>query len=300
MTLVEMVPNVSEGRDEACIDALAQALREAPSVLLLDLHRDPSHHRAVLTAAAPPEACPGAALALVERAVELVDLTRHEGVHPRIGAVDVLPFVPLGAVPMETVVALARDVARRIAARFALPVFLYGEAALVPSHRELADLRRGGSEGLAERLARGELAPDFGPAAPHETAGATAVGARPFLIAYNVNLETRELGIARAIARRVRASGGGLRNVKAMGVELGHRSLCQVSMNLTDFRVTSLVAAFDAVARRAAEAGVAVASSEIVGLVPEAAAFEGMESRLRLESPPGILEKRIAEAIGAT
>lgn len=296
MPLVEMIPNVSEGRDATRIESLAGALRDSPGVLLLDVHRDPSHHRSVLTAAAPPEACREAALALAGRALELVDLRVHAGVHPRIGALDVLPFVPLGAVTMATAVGVARDVAERIAARFALPVFLYGDAALVSTHRELAHLRRGGFEALGERMGGGELRPDFGPRRPHPTAGATAVGARPLLIAYNVSLDTRELELARAIARRVRATGGGLRNVKAIGVELRHRGRCQVSMNLTDFRVTPLVDAFDAVVHEAKRLGVDVAGSEIVGLVPAAAAFEGMEARLRLEEPPGILEEKLGRA----
>lgn len=293
MRLVELVPNVSEGRDRAALEELTTAFREVPGLYLLDLHSDPSHHRSVLTAVARPESAAPAVLALVERAVELIDLRKHRGAHPRIGAVDVVPLVPLETMQRDETIALARDVAREIAERLALPVFLYGDAAARPHYEELSFLRRGGFEALEERMARGELVPDFGPPTPHPSAGATAVGVRDLLLAYNVNLKGPNPAAARAIAGRVREAGGGLPAVKALGIALAHRGLSQVSMNLTDFRKTSLTAAFDRVREEAFALGVEVESSEIVGLVPEAAAFEGMEERLLLEEPPGILEERL-------
>ncbi|MGH9337915.1 MAG: glutamate formimidoyltransferase, partial [Vicinamibacteria bacterium] len=265
-------------------------------VWLLDRHRDGSHNRAVLTAVARPHAMLEASMRLVERSLDRIDMRRHRGEHPRIGAVDVLPFVPLGTMEWEKVRELGRNVGKEIARTFGLPVFLYAEAALRPENRELPRLRRGGFETLEKRMASSELVPDYGPKAPHVTAGATAVGVRDFLIAYNVELATPDRAVARVIARRIRASSGGLPHLKALGFELADRGRAQVSMNLMDFRVTSLEAAFDAVVREAGSLGVSVVRSEIAGLVPEAAAFEGMVERLKLDRPPGILEERMRAA----
>jgi glutamate formiminotransferase/glutamate formiminotransferase/formiminotetrahydrofolate cyclodeaminase len=232
---------------------------------------------------------------LFEAAVACIDLRGHHGVHPRIGAVDVLPLVPLGGFSRDRVKALAREVGRAVAESFDIPVFLYADSAVKDENRELPRLRRGGFEALAERMSALQLVPDFGPKRPHPTAGAVAVGARSLLIAYNVELETPDRAAAQTIARRIRSSSGGLPHVKALGFELSNPSRAQVSMNLTDFRVTSLLAVFDAVEREAARLGVEVACSEIVGLIPEAAAFEGMIERLSLKDAPGILEERIRE-----
>jgi glutamate formiminotransferase/glutamate formiminotransferase/formiminotetrahydrofolate cyclodeaminase len=237
-----------------------------------------------------------ASVRLVERAVARIDLRRHRGVHPRIGALDVLPLVPLGGFPRKAARAVATDAARRIAESFGIPVFLYAESASRAENRELRHLRRGGFEALEARMAASELVPDYGPRRPHETAGAIAVGVRPLLIAYNIELRGGDRTAARTIARRIRASGGGLPELRALGFELSNPARAQVSMNLTDYRVTSLETAFDAVDREAASLGVTVARSEIVGLIPEAAAFEGMVERLSLDRSPGILEQRMREA----
>jgi glutamate formiminotransferase len=296
MALVELIPNVSEGRSIEIVDDLSRAFDFAPDVRLLDVHRDPSHHRSVLTGVGRPDAVPEAVRRLYERSVSLIDLRVHRGVHPRIGAVDVLPFVPLAGLSREQTVALAHRVGHSIARDFGVPVFFYGEAAIRPENEDLPRLRRGGFEALGLRITTGELVPDCGPSSPHPTAGATAVGVRGFLIAFNIELATAELAAARFIARRIRASSGGLSRVKALGFELGKRGRAQVSMNLTDFRVTSILAAFETVAREAEALGVEVARSELVGLVPAAATFPEMKERLKLDSPPGILEERMREA----
>jgi glutamate formiminotransferase / 5-formyltetrahydrofolate cyclo-ligase len=293
---VELVPNVSEGRSERVISEIAAGFAGGEGIELLDRHSDPSHNRSVLTAVSEPDSIPSAAIRLVERAVARIDLRSHRGVHPRIGAVDVLPLVPLFGFPREDVRRLADQVGRAVAETFGLPVFLYADSAVRPENRELPRLRRGGFEGLDERMRASELVPDYGPNRPHPTAGAVAVGARPLLIAYNVELKTPDRAAAQAIARRVRGSSGGLLHLKALGFELSNPARAQVSMNLTDFQVTSLLIAFDAVEREAARLGVEVAGSEIVGLIPEAASFEGMVERLSLKKPPGILEERIREA----
>jgi glutamate formiminotransferase / 5-formyltetrahydrofolate cyclo-ligase len=295
MALVELIPNLSEGRSVETVEEIASALGSASDVWLLDVHGDPSHHRSVLTAVSNADAASEGVRRLYERALSRIDLKMHRGVHPRIGAVDVLPFVPLAGSSRASAIALARRVGGEIAREFGVPVFFYGEAALHPENEDLPRLRRGGFEALEHRMAEGDLVPDVGPNAPHPTAGATAVGVRGFLIAFNVELSTPDLTAARTIARRVRASSGGLSRVKALGFELGHRGRSQVSMNLTDFQVTGLLAAFDAVTREAKALGVGVERSELVGLLPAAAAFPGMKERLKLDASPGILEERMRE-----
>ena len=296
MGLIELVPNVSEGRSVERVSELSRAFSSPPDIWLLDVHSDPAHHRSVLTAVARPSAIVEAALRLTESAVERIDLTRHRGEHPRMGAVDVLPLIPLEGVAREEAVRLARSTAETLAATFEVPVFLYGEAALRPEHRELRKLRRGGFEGLSARMASSELVPDFGPRRPHPTAGATAVGVRDFLVAFNVELQTTDRGLARSIARHVRFSSGGLPEVQALGFELHDRGRVQVSMNLTDFRITAIDDAFGLVCREARRLGVEIVRSEIVGLLPRAAALAGMTERLKLDRPPGIVEERILEA----
>jgi glutamate formiminotransferase len=269
--LLESVPNVSEGRRSEVVDALAAAIASVPGAFLLDRSSDPDHNRSVFTLAGSAEAVCRALEALVARAIETIDMETHRGEHPRIGAVDVVPFVPLGATSMAEAVEVARAFGRRIAERFELPVYLYGEAALRPDRVKLADIRRGQYEGLKREIGQRGREPDFGPPRMHPRAGAVAVGARPFLIAWNVDLDTTDVEVARRVARRVRESGGGLPKVQANGFWIAERGRAQVSMNLLDFRVTPIWRVWEAVAELAAEEGVAPAESELIGLAPLAA-----------------------------
>lgn len=299
--LVECVPNFSEGRDLEKVSRLAEAIRSAGGVALLDVHSDPDHNRSVITFAGPPGAVAEAAVRAAGAAVELIDLTRHQGVHPRIGALDVLPFVPLEGIDLEECAALAVEAAEEIWRRYRLPAYLYEAAARRPDRKNLAAIRRGQFERLREEALRGlGRSPDIGGPGLHPTAGAVAVGARKILIAFNVQLDTEDVTIARRIAAKIRAASGGLPEVKAMGVYLASRRQAQVSMNLTDFDVTPPWRAFAAVREEAAQLGVGVAGAEFVGLVP----------RKALECPPGItlplagfdesriLEVRLAECFG--
>jgi glutamate formiminotransferase / 5-formyltetrahydrofolate cyclo-ligase len=270
MAIIECIPNISEGRRSDVLDACANAIRGA-GVRLLDVKPDASHNRTVYTFAGEPAAVRAAVLALFDRALATIDLRQHSGEHPRLGAVDVVPFVPIAGATMADCVALAREVGAEVAARHALPVFLYEEAASSPARRNLEDIRRGEFEGLAKKLQQPEWRPDFGPAAPHASAGASVIGARMPLIAYNINLATDRLDVAKKIAAAIRHSSGGLRYVKAMGVMLDDRRIAQVSMNLTNFEKTPMFRVFELVKREAARYGVAVLESEIIGLVPAAA-----------------------------
>jgi glutamate formiminotransferase len=290
------VPNVSEGRRDDVIERLADAIK-GPGVRLLDQSSDPSHNRTVYTFVAELDRIQDAALRLFANTIDTVDLRTHQGVHPRIGAVDVIPFVPLGDATIEQCVSLARSTAAIVAERFGVPCFLYESAALDDNRRDLAEIRRGGLNGLAHRMKQPQWHPDFGPHHLHPSAGATAVGARPILIAYNVNLATNRLSVAQRIASAIRASNGGLPSLKAMGVLLEHRGIVQVSMNLTNYRDTSIVTAFDAVAREAAVDGVRVLESEIVGLVPADALPLKPRQRLKLreEDLGKVLERRLSK-----
>jgi glutamate formiminotransferase len=295
MAIIECVPNVSEGRRGDVIEACAVSIRGA-GARLLDVKADRAHNRTVYTFAGEPAAVQAAALALFDAALGAIDLRQHTGEHPRLGAVDVVPFVPIEGATMADCVALARTLAAEVARRHALPVFLYEEAATSAGRRNLEDIRRGEFEGLAARLALPEWQPDFGPSVPHPSAGATVIGARMPLIAYNINLATADVKIARAIAAAVRQSSGGLRYVKALGVELADRGLVQVSMNLTNYEKTPMFRVFDLVKREAARYGVAVVESEIVGLVPEAALVWSAAWYLQLDgafSDDQILEARL-------
>jgi glutamate formiminotransferase / 5-formyltetrahydrofolate cyclo-ligase len=294
MALIECIPNISEGRRQDVLEACAAAVRAA-GALLLDLSHDPAHNRAVLTFAGAPDRFREAALALYDVAVARIDLRRHDGVHPRLGAVDVVPFVPLAGATMADCVAVARDVAAEVARRHQLPVYLYEAAASAPHRRALEKIRRGQFEGLATKMRLPGWAPDFGPDAPHPTAGATVVGARPPLIAFNINLASDQLDVAKAIASAVRESSGGLPFVKALGFPLADRGIVQVSMNLTNFRETSMARVFDAVSREATARGVAVLESEIVGLVPAEALAAVGAAHLRLPafSPARLLEVQL-------
>ena len=269
--IVECVPNVSEGRDPARLARFATAVTATPGVQLADVHADPDHHRSVFTFLGPPAAVAAAALALADAVVAVVDMRDHHGIHPRVGALDVLPFVPLAGTTMAEAVALAHATGRALAARHALPIYYYGEAARRPERRALRTLRRGEYEGLATRLASADGQPDDGPARFDARTGTVLVGARDVLIAYNVWLATDDLDAARAIARAVRASGGGLPAVQALGLPLASRGRVQVSMNLLDYRVTPIPAAFDRVREEAARAGLEVERGELVGLAPRAA-----------------------------
>ena len=284
---MECVPNFSEGRDSGKIEAIAGAIRGA-GVALIGYEADPDHNRSVVTFAGPPEAVAQAALAGVARAVELIDIRRHDGVHPRIGAADVLPFVPLSGVTLEDCALLAHRVGEEIWRRLRVPVFFYEAAALSPERRRLENIRRNGAAGMA---------PDIG--GPfHPTAGAVAVGARKFLIALNVNLDSTDLEAARAIARAVRESSGGLPCVKAMGVRLASRNQVQVSMNLTDFERTPVEEAFEAVRQEAARHAIAVAEMELIGFIPRKAFDAAVAAGLNCANFAGrVLESRLNRLI---
>ncbi len=298
--IVECIPNFSEGRDQAKVEQLVVAISSVPGVIVLDREMDASHHRSVLTFAGEPEAVLEAAFRAAQKAVELIDLNTHSGEHPRMGALDVLPFVPLKGVTMEQCVELARRAGERIARELKVPVYLYEKAATRPDRVNLADVRRGEFEGLRQEIETNpERQPDFGEAKIHPTAGAVAVGARPPLIAYNVNLATTDLSIAKKIAKAVRGRDGGLQYVKALGFELKERGQVQVSMNLVNYEGSPIFRAFEMVKREAERYGVAVASSEIVGLVPQAALNACSEFYLRLEnfSDNQVLETRLQAAL---
>ncbi len=297
MPIIECIPNISEGRHPDVVAAIAAAVGRTPGVRVLDVSSDAAHHRSVLTMAGDAAGLKTAILTLFEETLAVVDLTAHEGEHPRLGAVDVVPFVPIDGVTMQDCVALARETGKAVADRFGVPVYLYEEAASDPARRNLEDIRRGEFEGLAAKMTTAGWAPDFGPATPHPRAGATVIGARMPLIAYNINLTTDRLDVARKIAAAVRHSSGGLRYVKAMGVMLGDRGVAQVSMNLTNFEKTPVPRVFELVKREAARYGVAILESEIVGLVPQAALLAAAEYYLQIEgfTPSQVLENRLRE-----
>jgi glutamate formiminotransferase len=297
MSLIECVPNVSEGRRLTVVDMLAGDIRSVPGVRLLDYSSDPSHNRSVFTMAGDQLALKTAVLAMARGAVRTVDLRTHRGEHPRIGAVDVVPFIPLADTTMAECVELAREVGQAIAERLSVPVYLYEEAASREGRRHLEDIRRGQFEGLPSKMLEPDWAPDFGPSAPHPTAGATVVGARRALIAFNVNLATDRLDTAKRIAAAVRESSGGLPCVKALGLALPDRGIVQVSMNLTNFEETPIQVVFDRIVAEAERAGVQVAESEIVGLIPEAALTGTTPAHLGLRAfaDHQILERRLAQ-----
>ena len=297
MALIECVPNVSEGRRLDIVTAMAGAISGTPGVRLLDYSSDSSHNRSVFTFVGDDQAVEAAVVALYDRALPSIDLRLHRGVHPRLGAVDVVPFVPLTGATMEDCVRLAWRVADTIASRYQVPIYLYEEAARDPSRRPLELIRRGEFEGLAAKMTTPGWTPDFGPSQPHPTAGASVIGARRALIAYNVNLATSQLDIGRRVAAAVRQSSGGLPCVKAIAVPLEDRGIVQVSMNLTDFETTPIHRAFEAVKREAGKYGVAVIQSEIVGLVPSAALAAAAASLLQLDGfrPSQVLEQKLID-----
>ena len=269
--LLECVPNVSEGRDLRAVEVVADAVRGVPGARLTDVHADPDHHRSVFTFLGAPEAVEGAALALAAAVFARVDMREHRGIHPRLGALDVLPFVPLRDLAMDDAVAVARRVGERLGREHGLPVYFYGAAASRPERRAVRDIRKGEYESLPRKLADPAWRPDCGPATFNPRLGAAVVGARDVLVAYNVWLDSRDLGAARDIARAVRESSGGLPAVQAMGVSLERRGLVQVSMNLLDYRRTGIAHVYDTVTEQAARRGIAVKRAELVGLAPRAA-----------------------------
>jgi glutamate formiminotransferase/formiminotetrahydrofolate cyclodeaminase len=298
--VVECVPNFSEGRNTATIDAIVQAILSVPEVVLLDRESDADHNRSVLTFVGPPAAVADAAFRSVQKAVELIDLNRHQGAHPRIGAADVVPFIPVEGVTIEECVRLAERVAAEIWNKLRVPVYFYESAARRPDRVNLENIRRGQFEAVLREMGTvAERSPDCGDPICHPTAGATVVGARKFLIAYNVNLGTSDVGIAKKIARTIRFSNGGFRYVKSMGVMLASRNLAQVSINLTDFEQTPMHVVFEAVRREAERYGVPVVGSEIVGLIPRKSIELSADYFLRFENfrPELVLETRIEQAM---
>ena len=298
MAVIECVPNISEGRRLDVVTRLADALRTTSGVHVLDVQSDATHNRSVLTLAGDRASLREAIVRLYDEALRAIDLRSHQGEHPRLGAVDVCPFIPIESISMDACVELAKETAADVARRFGLPVYLYEEAATSPARRNLEDIRRGEFEGLAAKMQRPEWAPDYGPSAPHPSGGATVMGARMPLIAYNINLATDRLDVAKRIAAAIRMSSGGFRFVKAMGIPLEDRGIVQVSMNLTTFDKTPIFRVFETVKREAGRYGVAVLESEIVGLVPAAALTQAAEYYLQLEgfTHDQVLETRLRSA----
>ena len=298
--IVECIPNFSEGRNAGVIDQIVAAIKTVPGAVLLDHESDADHNRSVVTFVAPPDKVVDAAIRAAGRAAELIDLNKHTGEHPRMGATDVIPFVPISGVTMEDCVALARNCGERMWSELSIPVYLYEKAATRPERENLATVRKGQFEGIRDEIASLEARrPDFGEPSVHPTAGITAVGARPPLIAYNVNLGTADIEIANKIARAVRHMSGGLRYVKALGFELKDRGIVQVSMNMVNYEGTPLFRAFEMIKREAERYGVQVVGSEIVGLVPQHALNAVADFYLQLEnfSENQILEERLAAAL---
>ena len=299
--LIECVPNFSEGRDPAKVEAIVAVMSGVAGVYVLDREMDADHNRCVVTLAGDPEAVAEAALLGAGKAMELIDLTKHTGAHPRVGATDVLPFIPIDGVTIEDCVALARRVGGELWKRYRIPVFFYEAAATRPERVNLENVRRGQFEGLREEFKKNhDRQPDVGEPKVHPTAGVTVVGARKFLVAYNVNLNTPDIGIANKIAKAIRHSSGGLRYVKSMGVDLKARKLAQVSINLTDFEQTPMHRVYEMVKREAERYGVMPVGSEIVGLVPKKAIEMAADFFLQLEnfSPAQVFENKLADALG--
>lgn len=294
---MECVPNFSEGRNAEKIDKIVSPFRAKEGVKLLDYSNDEDHNRLVVTVVGEPGALKDAVLEAIGIAVELIDLNHHQGQHPRMGAVDVVPFIPIKGCGMDEAIALSKETGKEVADRYRLPVFLYEKSASAPHRENLAAIRKGEFEGMAEKIRLPEWRPDFGPAERHPTAGTVAIGARMPLVAYNINLNTPSLEIAHDIARKIRFIGGGLRYCKAMGVELKERGITQVSINMTDYTRTALYRAMEMVRFEARRYGVSVAGSEIIGLVPMEALIDTASYYLGLEnfSMRQVLEARIME-----
>ena len=300
MAIIECVPNISEGRRPGVIEAIAESLRAIPGLRVLDVQSDAAHNRSVFTLAGDAGAMRAGIPQLFAGALKAIDLRTHKGEHPRLGAVDVVPFIPIEGATMEECVQLAKTIAADVAATFSLPVYLYEDASTNPARKNLEDIRRGEFEGLAAKMQQPGWAPDFGPSTPHQSAGASVIGARMPLIAYNINLATNRLDVAKKIAAAVRMSSGGLRYVKAMGIPLEDRGIVQVSMNLTNYEKTPVFRVFDLVKREAERYGVQVLESEIVGLVQAAALRQCVEYYLQLDgfSAAQVLENKLRSRPG--
>ncbi len=293
--IVECVPNFSEGRDLEKVEKIVQAFRAKENVKLLDYSTDKDHNRCVVTVVGEPKALKAAMIEAIGNAISVIDMTKHEGQHPRMGAVDVVPFIPIRNVTIEEADALAKEVAKEASEKYGLPFFLYEKSASAPHRENLANIRKGQFEGMAEKMKDEMWKPDFGPSTIHPTAGVTAIGARMPLVAFNINLGTSDLSIADKIAKQVRHLSGGFRYVKAMGVELEDRKIVQVSMNLTDYTKSAVYRVFETVKMEAQRYGVNVVGSEVIGLVPMQALIDCAEYYLRIEnfSIDQILETRL-------
>jgi len=293
--IIECVPNFSEGRDLNKVEKILDCFRGKQDVKLLDYSSDEDHNRSVVTIVGEPEALKAVIVEAIGKAIELIDLNHHEGQHPRMGAVDVIPFIPIKNVTVDEADKLAKEVAKEASEKFGLPFFLYEKSATATHRENLANIRKGQFEGMAEKMKDDMWKPDFGPETIHPTAGVTAIGARMPLVAYNINLSTNNLDIATKIAKQVRHLSGGFRYVKALGIELEDRGIVQVSMNLTDYTKTSIYRVFETVKMEAARYGVNIVGSEIVGLVPMQALVDTADYYLRLEnfSMDQVLETRL-------
>jgi glutamate formiminotransferase len=295
--IIECVPNFSEGRDPGRIDKIVEPFRGKTDVKLLNYQHDENHNRMVVTVIGEPDALKEAIISAIGAAIDVIDLMKHEGQHPRMGAVDVVPFIPIKNVTMDEAIEFSKEVAENVSKKYNLPVFLYEKSAIRPERQNLADIRKGQFEGMDEKLRLPEWKPDFGPSKVHPTAGATAIGARMPLIAFNVNLDTNNLEVADSIAKKVRHIGGGLRYCKAIGVNLKDQGIVQVSMNMTDFTKTSLYTAFELIRIEARRFGANIVGSEIIGLVPLEALVDTAIYYLGMEnfSMNQVLEYRIME-----
>jgi glutamate formiminotransferase len=295
--IIECVPNFSEGRNLENIEKIVEPFRAKDRVKLLDYQKDDAHNRLVVTVVGEPEPLKAAVIEAMSRAIDLIDMRTHRGQHPRMGATDVVPFIPLKNISMQEAVEFSKEVAEEAAKKLSLPIFLYEKSASHPERQNLANIRKGQFEGMAEKIKQPQWKPDFGPRSIHPTAGATAMGARMPLVAYNVNLGSRNVEIADAIAKKVRHISGGLRYCKGIGIELKDRGLVQVSMNMTDYSKTALYRAFELIKIEARRHGVNVIGSEIVGLVPMEALIDTAAYYLQLEnfSMEQVLEARIYE-----
>ncbi|MDF2546651.1 MAG: ftcD [Anaerosolibacter sp.] len=295
--IIECVPNFSEGRDLEKIEKIVSPFRGKDGVKLLDYSRDEDHNRLVVTVVGEPEAVKNAVVEAMGVAVEVIDMTKHQGQHPRMGAVDVVPFIPVKNVSMTEAVELAKEVAKEASEKYGLPIFLYEKAATNPTRENLANIRKGEFEGMIEKIKQADWTPDYGPAEIHPTAGTTAVGARMPLVAFNVNLNTNDIEIANKIAKNVRFLNGGLRFCKAIGIDLKERGIVQISMNMTDYTKTALYRAFELIRIEARRYGVSIVGSEIIGLVPMEALIDTAVYYLGVEdfSMEQILEARMME-----
>ncbi len=295
--IVECVPNFSAARNRDEVEAILDVPRSHPGVKLLDYSSDNDHNRTVVTFIGPPEAVEEVAFRMAEKAADVIDMSQHTGGHPRIGAMDVCPFIPVREVTMEECASIARRVGERIGRELAIPVYLYEEAASSPDRKNLATIRKGEYEGFFEKIKQSHWLPDYGPAEMNAKSGCSVIGARFFLVAYNVNLATDSMEIANAIAKRIRHSNGGLRFVKAMAVKLEERQIVQISMNLVNYEKTAIYQAFEMIKFECRRYGVSILGSEIVGLVPSAALIQSLEYYLQLEgfSIHQTLEYQLAE-----